>query len=62
MAKEAKFKGYGVEIDGELQEVSFSESFDAEDWAKRAVSDKQWRAGVRIRVVRVTVREAEDQT
>jgi hypothetical protein len=61
-AMQAKFRGYGVQINGELQDVSFAENFDAEDWAKRIVTDKQWRAGVQIKIVRVIVSLAEDQS
>jgi hypothetical protein len=60
-AMQAKFRGYGVQIDGELQNVSFAESFDAEDWIKRAVTGTQWRDGVQIKIVRVIVSLAEDQ-
>jgi hypothetical protein len=58
----AQFRGYGVQINEELQNVSFAESFDAEDWAKRIITDTQWRNGVRIKIVRVTVSLAEDQS
>jgi hypothetical protein len=50
-----------VQINGELQNVSFDESFDANDWAKRVVTETQWREGVQIKIVRVVVSLADDQ-
>jgi hypothetical protein len=34
----AKIRGYGVEINGALQNVSFDDAFDAEDWVRLAIA------------------------
>jgi hypothetical protein len=59
----AKFRGYGVEINGALQNVSFDESYDAEDWIRQFIkTDHLLRSGITIKIVRTSVLLAEDQS
>jgi hypothetical protein len=58
----AKFRGYGVEIDGVLHNVSFNDEFGAEDWVKMFIRSHHLRGGVTIKVVRTNVVLAEDQS
>jgi hypothetical protein len=58
----AKFRGYGVEIDGVLHNVSFNDEFDAEDWIKTFIRSHHLRGGVTIKIVRTNVVLAEDQS
>jgi hypothetical protein len=58
----AKFRGYGVEFNGALQNVSFDESFGAEDWIKVFIQAHHLRGGVTIKIVRTNVVLAEDQS
>jgi hypothetical protein len=57
----AKIRGYGVEINGALQNVSFDDAYDAEDWVKMFIKREHLRGGVTIAIVRTTVVMAEDQ-
>jgi hypothetical protein len=58
----AKFRGYGVEINGALQNVSFDDEYDAEDWLKAHIKTDHLHGGVTIKIVRTTVVMAEDQS
>jgi hypothetical protein len=59
----AKFRGYGVEINGVLQNVSFDDAYDAEDWVKAFIKhDHLLKGAITIKIVRTSVVLAEDQS
>jgi hypothetical protein len=51
----AKDRGYGVEINGALQNVWFDDSLDAEDWARQLITTEHLHGGVTIKILRTNV-------
>jgi len=57
----AKFRGYGVVLNDTLQNVSFDDAFEAEEWVRSFIRTDHLKGGVTIKIVRTTVSLAEDQ-